>query len=683
MNGFKKIVVFSLMSCYFFSFSQTIVQQSEFIQFNARELDSLTKHKKLEELGVKTSSQLDKYYFKLAEAAVFYSENNIKESVSSYYDAIRVSEELNNDSLKGVAYGRLGTTYLFRENLSRALENINNAFKFLPEHKTDSNYVNLRLKRTLIFSFLDQTSSYKSSLQWLLSAATVQPSKILESNIYNLTGNCYLELNMPDSAIYYFSKSREIRERIKNLQWIGQSYNNLGTAYYNKKDYSAALKYYQQGVAWRIKGKANFTGVVESYINIGKTYFKLQNTSLAHSYLDKAYLLADSMRNLSLKQRAAMGLKDVYTEKKDYKKAMTYLEIYYAVNDSMYSDKKKEEIATLTLDYETDQKLKQDSLKRVQAEIAVKYEQEKQEAISKRTTVIITLLVLFLSVVAFFAYTFFKSNKEKQKQNEIITKQHSLLKVKQTEINDSINYAKNIQNALLPARAVFAGREKEYFIFFAPKDIVSGDFYWAHTVKDDKRDLFIYITADCTGHGVPGAFMSLICISFLNEIIHEEKTLDAAGILNVLRKKLIQTLIGDSQDGLDGLVCVLDNKTKILNYAGANSRFFISHKNEKVLTEYKSDKMPVGKGPRQDVPFANFNMQLNEGDIIYTFTDGYPDQFGGPKNKKLKVKNVEQKINEIVDLQLSVQEEEIKKYFLNWKGDNEQIDDVTFISIKV
>lgn len=683
MNGLKKIGIFLLFSYSYFLSGQSTISQSDYIQNNIRILDSITKHKKLDELKVKARSVLDNYYYKLAEASVLNSEHKLKEAITSYYDAIKLSEELKSDSLKGVAYGKLGVMYLNRDNLSKALLNINNAFKFLPENAQDSNYVILRVKKGLVYSYMVDMDGNRSNLPWLLYAANKQPSKIVEANIYNNAGNYFLEAEMPDSAIYYFTKSVQIREAIKNLSAIGQSYNNIGTGYFNKGDYSTALRYFEKGCMWRIKGKAPFQAVVESYVNIGKTYYKLQNNSLAMTYANKAYILADSIKNGNIKQKAAAVLKDVYTESRDYKNALKYQDIYFHITDSMYGSRKKDEIANLTLEYETDQKLKQDSIKRVQAETAVKFEQEKQEAISKRTTVIITLLILFLSVVAFFAYTFFKSNKEKQKQNEIITKQHSQLQTKQTEINDSINYAKNIQNALLPAREIFAARNKEYFIFFAPKDVVSGDFYWAHTVKDNKQDLFIYITADCTGHGVPGAFMSLICISFLNEIIHEEKTLDAAGILNMLRKKLIHTLIGDSQDGLDGLVCVLDNKTNNLNYAGANSRFFIAHKNEKVLTEYKSDKMPVGKGPRQDVPFMNYNLQLNESDTIYTFTDGYPDQFGGPKNKKLKVKNVEQKLNEIVDLQLSLQEEEIKKYFLTWKGDKEQIDDVTFVGINV
>jgi serine phosphatase RsbU (regulator of sigma subunit)/Tfp pilus assembly protein PilF len=663
-------------------------ERSKHLQFNAQKIDSAERWNKLYEINKEARTIEDRFQYKLAEAAVLNAENKVKEAISVYYEAINLAIDLRNDSLRGWAFARLGNMYLRRDNLAKALNNINEALKFIPEHTNDSNYVSLRANKLLIFSFLDQFSSYKESIIWLLDAAGRQPSKTLEANIYNNIGNCFLDLNKPDTSIYYFRKSRDIREKINELKWIGQSYNNIGTAYYLMDDYKQALKYFQQGLIWRIKGKSNYSGIIESYVNIGKTYYKLQNISLADAYLTKAFNQADSVGNLPLKQRSAIVLKELNIARKDHKKAMEFQDVYYAVNDSLYSVKKKDELANLTLDFETDQKLKQDSLKRVQAEFEVKLEKEKQEAISKRTTIIITLLVLFLGVVAFFAYTFFKSNKEKQKQNELITIQHGQLKQKQTEINDSINYAKHIQNALLPSEHLFKENCKEYFIYFEPKDVVSGDFYWATSIRNENKDVFVYITADCTGHGVPGAFMSLISISFFNEILDEEKITDPAEILNTVRKNIIQTLSQkDSthrQDGLDCLVCILDLKTKQLKYAGANSRFFVAHSDqEKGISEYTTDKMPVGKSPRENVPFTTQILDLKEKDIIYTFTDGYADQFGGPDNKKLKLKNVKRKLESIIQAPLAEQEKELRKFFNDWKGSNEQIDDVTFIGVKV
>lgn len=683
MNGIKKTIILFLMGYVYFLTGQSALSESNYIQNNIRNLDSIAKQKKLGDLRSKSTSVIDNYYYKLAEASVLNSEKKVIDAVASYYDAIKFAEELKNDSLKGIAYAKLGVMYFYRDNLGKALLNINKAFIYLPENNTDSNYVNFREKKLLIYSFLNDLNACNSNLPWVLNAANKQPSKILESSIYNTAGNCFLETNDLDSAIYFFSKSLKIRETINQVAFIGQSYNNIGTAYFNDSNFSKALYYFQQGCEWRIKGKSPLRSVVESYVNIGNAYFKLNNNSAAKVLVERAFFMADSLKNGSIKQRAAAVLKDIYSDLGDYKKSMVYQSVFYQIGDSMYSSKQKEELVNLTLDYETEQKLKQDSLKRVSAELEVKFEKEKQEAISKRTTIIITLLILFLSVVAFFAYTFFKSNKQKQKQNELITEQHHLLQEKQVEINDSINYAKNIQNALLPSNSVFAERGKEYFIYFDPKDVVSGDFYWASQVKHDKNDLFICITADCTGHGVPGAFMSLISISFLNEIINEKKIVDPAQILNALREKIIQTLSNDRQDGLDCLVCVINNKTNELNFAGANSRFFVAHKNNNTILDYKTDKMPVGKSPKQNESFTSNNIQLHEGDIIYSFTDGYADQFGGPKNKKLKVKKVEEKISEVVNESLSIQEEQLKKLFSNWKGDKEQTDDVTLIAIKI
>lgn len=683
MKRLKKTLLFLWIFFSVFLNSQTIQKESDFIQFNVIKLDSFEKHKKLAALKLKIKSSQDAYFFKLAEAAIFNSEKKLIDAVASFYDAIRFAEEIKNDSLKGIAYAKLGVMYFYRDNLGKALLNFNKAFIYLPENNSDSNYVNFREKKLLIYSFLEDTTGCNANLPWVLEAANKQPSKILESSIYNTAGNCLIDANQLDSAIYFFTKSLKIRETIRQTIYIGQSYNNIGTAYFQMSNFSKALYYFQQGCEWRMKGKSPFRSVVESYINIGKTYYKLNNSSGAKLLVERAFFMADSLKNGTLKQRAAFVLKDIYFDNGNFKKAMDYQTVFYQIGDSMYSSKKKDELNNLTLDYETEQKLKQDSLKRVNAELAVKYEREKQEAISNRTTIIIALLILFLFVVAFFAFTFFKSNKQKQKQNELITEQHHLLQEKQIEINDSINYAKNIQNALLPSNFVFEKMGKEYFVYFDPKDVVSGDFYWASSITDTNNDLFIYITADCTGHGVPGAFMSLISISFLNEIINEKNIYDSAQILNALRIKIIQTLNNDRHDGLDCLVCVIDNKTNILNYSGANSRFFISHIGNQSIAEYKTDKMPVGKSPKQNESFTSSNLQLAKGDIIYSFTDGYSDQFGGPRNKKLKVKKVEEKINQVLNASLAHQEKEIKKLFCDWKGDNEQVDDVTFIAIKI
>ncbi len=688
MNNLKKIIFFCFAIYNVSIYAQSIKQKSNYIQNNIRKLDSLTKHAELEALKKIIQSDSDRYYYFLAEAAVLSSEDKLKEAVSTYYEALRISDKFKSDTLKATVYAKLGLMYLNRDNLTKGLSHLNYAFKFLRENKSDSVYVALRSKKALIFMFMKNTSEYKREVDWLLNVCTIQKSRIQEASIYNIAGNYFLDEGLNDSARYFFQKSLILREKIKYLPFIGQSYNNIGTTYFNQTNYSMALRYFQEGLMWRIKGKSPYAGVVESYINIGKTYFKLQNKSLADQYLKKSFYLSDSIKNPSLIQRASMVLKDINYDLGEYKKAMDYLVFYYKITDSLYGIKKKDEVANLTLDYETDQKLTKDSLKRMEAERDVKFEQEKQKEISKRTTIIIGLLVLFLIVVAFFTLKLFKRNKEKQIQNELITKQHDLLHQKQIEINDSINYAKNIQNALLPSGTAFDKNCNEHFVFFEPKDVVSGDFYWASRITDDQRDLFIYITADCTGHGVPGAFMSLICISFINEIIDEEKITDPAEIFNVLRKKIIQTLSqkeNKNQDGLDGTVCVFDYKTKKLNYACANGRFFVGHKNADKfdVVEYRGDKMAVGKSPNEEIQFKTYSVQLQTGEIIYTFTDGMADQFGGDQNKKLKVKNLQKKISEISHFSLKEQQTELKHFFDEWKGRNEQIDDVTLIAIKV
>jgi len=243
---------------------------------------------------------------------------------------------------------------------------------------------------------------------------------------------------------------------------------------------------------------------------------------------------------------------------------------------------------------------------------------------------------------------------EVELKNEEVTHQKELVEEKQKEIIDSINYAKRIQQAVLTGADVWNKVSKEHFILFKPKDIVSGDFYWAYNTPNNRS---VFALADCTGHGVPGGFMSMLGNSFLNEIVVENKIFKADEILNKLRAKIIHALEqkGGTQqkDGMDISLCVWNKLDNTLEFAGANNPLWLLKNSvsssvtlsgvegqveNRELQEYKADKMPIGTYLENEVPFASVTIQLEKGDIIFLSTDGYADQFGGPKGKKYKYK---------------------------------------------
>ena len=291
-----------------------------------------------------------------------------------------------------------------------------------------------------------------------------------------------------------------------------------------------------------------------------------------------------------------------------------------------------------------------------------------------------------------------------------IVKQKEIVEEKQKEIVDSINYAKRIQRALLASDKLFkTAFNSNYFVYYKPKDIVSGDFYWATPIKND---VFTLVTADCTGHGVPGAFMSLLCISYLNEAINERNLIDPAQILNHVRERIVLSLSQDGsvdggKDGMDCSVVCFDLKNKKLILSAANNPVWIvrkvNHSNlpntEKKLSvdkaplmsadgnyellEFKPDKMPVGRHIKENISFTTQTFDLQSGDFVYTLTDGVCDQFGGPKQKKITSRGLKNILLRLATLPIKEQETRIENSVENWKGNIEQLDDMLLIGIKI
>jgi serine phosphatase RsbU (regulator of sigma subunit) len=258
-----------------------------------------------------------------------------------------------------------------------------------------------------------------------------------------------------------------------------------------------------------------------------------------------------------------------------------------------------------------------------------------------------------------------------------VVMQKDIIEEKQKEVLDSINYARRIQYTLLANDNFIRKFLNDYFVIFKPKDIVSGDFYWA-TKTENK---FYMAVCDSTGHGVPGAFMSLLNISFLNEAINQKKILEPNLILDYVRQRLIKYISKDGgQDGMDATLLCFDLNNSEVTYAAANNAPIVIREGE--IIEYEADKMPVGIGVR-DEPFKLFKMDVVKNDLILVYTDGFADQFGGPKGKKFKYRQLKDHLVANHNRSLVEQKEKLISVFENWKGDLEQVDDVCVIGIKI
>jgi serine phosphatase RsbU (regulator of sigma subunit) len=295
---------------------------------------------------------------------------------------------------------------------------------------------------------------------------------------------------------------------------------------------------------------------------------------------------------------------------------------------------------------------------------------------------IVLIIVVVLLGIIFNRLNITKKQKQViEEQKLVVEASKSQLEEKNKEVMDSINYAKRIQDALLKAEEHESKHLPPHFILFKPKDIVSGDFYWAL----EKENHLYLAAADCTGHGVPGALLTMLGNSFLNEINAVDKLLTPAEILNQLRSKIISELKqtgrdGETNDGMDISLMRLNIETNQLQWAGANNSLYMIRQGE--LEEIKPDKQPIGYNHKM-VDFTNHSFEINQGDYICIFTDGFADQFGGPKGKKYKYNTFKNKLLEIYQNPMNEQKQLLAKEFELWKGNLQQVDDICVIGIRV
>ena len=349
-------------------------------------------------------------------------------------------------------------------------------------------------------------------------------------------------------------------------------------------------------------------------------------------------------------------------------KALEFYEYFQFLKDSVVKTSAKEELIKYELDKAYEIKREVD---RVNNENKIKLKD--QELKAQRRMEIGMLVVIFLIVG--FLYFVFRQLKTTKAQKVEIEK-------KQKEISDSINYAKRIQDGMMTSSVYLKDILPKSFIFFQPKDVVSGDFYWVH--QNPNQDIF-FTVADCTGHGVPGAFMSMIGTSLLNELIIEKKIDSTDTILNEMRKQIIKSLKqnepGAQKDGMDMALCKLNLAKKEVEFSGAYNPMLHISKNDINLT--RGDNQPIGLLYSDNKPFKKQTIKLDKGDMIYIFSDGFQDQFGGEKGKKYKTKKFFNFLNEISDLDVAKQHDLVKEEFNQWKSNEEQIDDVCVMGVRI
>ena len=601
------------------------------------------------------------------------------------YDLIQevLQEEISEqeqkviDLLRGGALNNLGLYYEFNEgNTSKALE--------------------FYLESLMLFEQLNDEDG--------------------KAMMLNRIGTIYTKQDNIEKGFEYYKKSLAIYQKLKEERHISNPLNNLGSYYKDKKDYPTALDYYNQSLVFDIKNK-NQQGAATVLSNIGGIYVAQKKYSKALISFIKGLTIAEEIGDKNVTSLILTHIGQVYYDQGDYSSALFNAENALKIaKQGNYLNRIGNASLLLSDVYEatgkSDEALKmfkihttiKDSVKNENTRLNAvkqqsKYEYDKQKAVDDATRdkqimieqeakekqkIILYATVLGLSLVAAFLIFVFNRLRVTRKQKLIIEGAHQELSQKNGEILDSINYAKRIQNAILPTDSFVKEHLKDSFVLYQPKDIVAGDFYWLKTIGN-KDDTILFAAADCTGHGVPGAMVSLVCNNALNRSLNEFNLTDPGKILGKTREIVTEEfnagLIEKKdfvRDGMDIALCALNGKE--LKYAGANNPLWIVRDGELIVI--KPNKQPIGRYGKVE-PFKTHTVELQKNDTVYVFSDGYVDQFGGEKGKKFMAKAFKELLLSIQDKTMPQQKDELLQAFNTWKRDLEQLDDVCVIGVRI
>lgn len=589
---------------------------------------------------------------------------------SVYYgkQALELATELNWTKGMGIANIDIGVSYWYMGNYTESL-NMNYAalelFKKINDQKGISQAYN---NMGIVYA---SQKNYQKALECYLTTLAIKKSlgdtKATSSTLINI-GSAYDNLREFDKAFIYYREALTLKRQMGDKRGEGICMLNIGQAHVRMNNKDSALFYLEESLKIR-RSINDRRGISSSLASLGHLHTTLGNFAEAEKLLLEADSLSRELGTVDLSAQIYDQLAQLYDTTGRYKEALDAFREYASLMDTMdlEESRRNADKVDMTIKFETEK-------------LEIQKEQDIKDALAEedknqRLIWIIGISVVLVIVVIFSIFLFTRLNIIRR-QKSIIEHQKLIVEVKSKEVFDSINYAKRIQYTLLAQDNYLSAHLKDHFVFFQPKDIVSGDFYWASA----QGDKFYVAVCDSTGHGVPGAFMSLLNISFLNEAIAERKMTQPAAILDFVRDKLIHHISQDgNKDGMDAVLMCIDKKEKTITYSGANNSPVVVGKLGTI--DCDGDRMPVGLGERMQ-PFTQHTLHLNADDVVYIFTDGYADQFGGEKGKKYRRNKLLEKLAAMSHHSMQLQKDTLSAEFQSWKGNLEQIDDVLIVGIR-
>jgi len=667
---------------------------------------------------------------------IYYFQGNYIKSIEHYQKSLEIKEELGDRIGTSDNLNNIGLVFLEQGIYDKTMEYYLKSLKIREElgdkKRLSSSYGNIGLVNW-------KQGNHDKAMEYYEKALIIK-EKLGDKNgisqCYNNIGIIHKEQGNYDKAVEYYLKTIKILEELGDKFGMARCFNNIGfvltdqgnssaNTKIRKDRYDKAIEFYlkslkieeelndKNGIALVYESIASLQIILADSASSGAS-MQMAHLNSALQYGNKSYKMALEIEAIPLQLNAAVVLQKVYTKMGMYKDAIKYAEIVIASKGIMFNEEKTKSLTEMQTKYETEKK--QQEIEKQQLVIEKQEINNRRQRNQRNFFIVGSFLLASLVLVVFSGYQQKKrsntiisdknvqleqANEEIAAQRDMVTEQRDHIEKIHIELTSSIRYASYIQGAVLPSSEQMADLLGDHFVLFKPKDIVSGDFYWATKVKQ----WLVFCVADCTGHGVPGAFMSMLGISYLNDIVHKEQITTASEVLNRLRESVIAALkqkgeSGGQKDGMDMGLCVINTETYQMQFAGSYNPCWIvknlNYPDERLIEhnfndgstvncsiiQLKPDKMPIAIHKHME-PYTNQLVKLFPGDQIYLLSDGFEDQFGGPDGKKFMVKNLREFIVANSYLPMEEQCELLDTTLEGWKGSMEQVDDITIMGIKV
>ncbi|TAF66678.1 MAG: hypothetical protein EAZ55_05625 [Cytophagales bacterium] len=651
--------------CLIFAYSLALQAQNKLTD----SLENLLKTKEL--------SEADQVVVYTALCWNYRSDNYLK-GLEYGRKAIELAEKVKDYKNWSEASNFTGVIYRNLGDYPEAIRHYFQALKIAEEHRLKAQIAYSNNNVGEIYKFQKQ---YKEALEFTQKAIDMFEELKDERGLgygYIRQGEIYQDMKEYDKAFEIFMKSYQIRLKKGDKDNIQSSLVRIGEILAKQAKYKESLKYHQEAYDLAVELN-NKRAIILSTINLSSVYLALGEDEKASELALKGFDLSRKIGSKEYVRRSSKILTSLYANKKDFVKAFEFQTIYSNISDSLVNEENNNKLLALHRDYD---------LARKQVEIDLA---NKDRAIQQTISFTVVIILALVFTVTFLLY---RSNQEKKKVNGLLTTQNQEIETKnsilkeQNEIiekkNDdnisSLLYARRIQEALLPETKNLVGI-KESFIYLQPRDIVSGDFYWFQELEDRT----IIAAVDCTGHGVPGAFMSMLGISALNNIVSLKKIYESDLILKELNQdidKMLRQAQTKNRDGMDLALCVIYKNKPIVEFAGAHNPLIYIQNQQ--LTQVNATKASIG-GFLSEVVFEKTTIDVSQGAMLYMFSDGLQDQFGGPKNKKFMLTRLKSLLYEIHTLPMEAQKRALDSAMMQWmeESNQKQIDDILLIGIKV